>query len=67
MFQHIHKEMVPYAFTLGVVIHTTWQLPTLDAKTIRDALIASLPAGTGVGEVTVVMRDDDPQIIQEAI
>ena len=49
-----HMLMVPRVFTCGVVIYTNGNDGTLHfpAEAIRQAIIAQLPPGTGVGQVT---------------
>jgi len=44
--------MVPHVFTFGVVLYTNGSAPSWPADAVRDALIAALPPGTGVGAVT---------------
>lgn len=44
--------MVPYVVTFGVVIYTNGGMPAWPSNLLRDALVAALPPGTGVGEVT---------------
>ena len=44
--------MVPHVFTFGVVLYTNGSAPTWHVDAIRDALIAVLPPGTGVGGIT---------------
>jgi hypothetical protein len=44
--------MVPMVFTLGVVIYTNGERVRFPAAEARAAIIAALPAGTGVGSLT---------------
>ncbi len=44
--------MVPHVYTFGVVLYTNGSAPRWPAEAVRDALIAALPPGTGVGPVT---------------
>lgn len=44
--------MVPHVFTFGVVVYTNGPAPTWPSETLRNALVAALPPGTGVGRVT---------------
>jgi hypothetical protein len=44
--------MVPIVYTMGVVIYTNGGRLNLPTEQIREAIIAALPPGTGVGQVT---------------
>lgn len=48
---HRPTLMVPYVVSFSVVIYTNGVMPAWSLD-LRDALIAALPPGTGVGEVT---------------
>jgi len=45
--------MVPHVFSFSVVLYTNGAAPTWKGPVLRDALIAALPPGTGVSDVTV--------------
>lgn len=44
--------MVAHVHTFGVVLYTNGNAPAWPADALRDALIAALPPGTGVGPIT---------------
>lgn len=44
--------MVPHLMSFSVVVYTNGAAPVFPANTVRDALLAVLPAGTGLGEIT---------------
>jgi hypothetical protein len=45
--------MVPYVWTFGVVVYTNGgDRPRIPSEKIRDAIVAALPPGTGVGSIT---------------
>lgn len=44
--------MVPHVITFGVVIYTNGGLQPLDVEAIRRSIVAQLPQGSGVGQVT---------------
>lgn len=50
--EHHPSLMVPHVITFGVVLYSNGPCPAWPAQALRDALIAALPPGTGVGEIT---------------
>jgi len=44
--------MVPHVLSFSVVLCTNGVQPLLSAETIRSAIIAACPPGTGVGPIT---------------
>lgn len=48
--------MVPYRVVIGVMIYAPDRLPTIDADSIRKAIVDTLPPGHGVGPVNAMIE-----------
>ena len=44
--------MVPYVYSFSVVIYTNGNAPVWPSSAVRDGLVAALPPGVGIGEVS---------------